>query len=202
MDDTKSTQTENNEIKTMNYNDRADGYGFGEAESRDHSRPYEEDDYFNDRNYDVVRGYCGRKSGQHGRDWNRWRFEEPYTRDEYGLRNQYGPVDQYSFRDVYIRQWSRPSSRVVYDALREDYRGKGPKGYARKDESILEDACETLFRSPTVDASEIQVEVIAGCIYLRGLVDNRAIKKEIERLVEDLPGVRNIQNEIKVRRWF
>lgn len=76
-----------NEIETMNYNDRLDGYGFGEAECKDKKRDYESDKHFTNHCIDLGEGY-------------RCHENEPYTRDEYGLRNQYGPVDQYSFREV------------------------------------------------------------------------------------------------------
>jgi hypothetical protein len=201
MDENKDIQLDPDKLESMNYNDRPDGYGFGEAESRDHTKPYEEDEYFNDRTYDLVRGYCGRSRGHHGRDWNRWRFDEPHTRDEFGLRNQYGPVDQYSFRDIYIRQFSQPTSSTVYDTLR-DFRGVGPKGYTPDDKRIQEDVCQALLESPEVDASEISVEVENACVYLRGEVEYRSFKKAAEQVVEKVSGVRNIQNEIRVRRWF
>jgi hypothetical protein len=189
------------EIESMNYNDRPDGYGFGEAESMDHDKPYENDEHFNDRNYDVKRGYCGRQHSRHGRDWNRWRFVEPYTRDEYGLRNQYGPVDQYSFRDVHVRQWSRPQENSFSEFdLREDFRGRGPKDYIRSDERIYEDICAALFRSDAVDAGKIQVEVREGEVLLRGAVPDRQMRREVEHIVEGLSGVKEIQNQLEVSR--
>lgn len=74
---------------TLNYNDRLDGYGFGEADSKDCDREYEKDPHFTQHNIDLGEGYRCHK-------------DEPYTKDEYGLRNQYGPVDQYVFRDTHL----------------------------------------------------------------------------------------------------
>lgn len=71
--------------ENMNFNDRLDGYGFGEAESQDDKHDYEKDPDFVRHNIDLGEGYRCHKN-------------EPYTKDEYGLRNQYGPVDQYVFR--------------------------------------------------------------------------------------------------------
>lgn len=85
MDDSKKTHKQ----ESMNYNDRLDGYGFGEAESSDCEREYEKDPHFTRHCIDMGEGYRCHKN-------------EPYSRDELGLRNQYGPVDQYSFRDIHI----------------------------------------------------------------------------------------------------
>lgn len=84
--------------ETMNYNDRLDGYGFGEADSQDCNRDYEKDPHFSQHSIDPGEGYRCHKG-------------EPYTRDEYGLRNQYGPVDQYVFRDGHLSLHG-PSSRT------------------------------------------------------------------------------------------
>lgn len=80
------------DLDTMNYNDRPDGYGFGESESNDKERDYEKDPHFTKHCIDMGDGYRCHKN-------------EPYSKDENGLRNQYGPVDQYSFRDIsFIRR--------------------------------------------------------------------------------------------------
>lgn len=97
MDSDKKTQKKSeDELETMNYNDRPDGYGFGEAECLDDSQEYEEDEEFCKHCVDMGEGYRKHKG-------------EPYTKDENGLRNQYGPVDQYVFRDVHISRNSKKS---------------------------------------------------------------------------------------------
>lgn len=80
---------ENNDLEEMNYNDRLDGYGFGEAECLDSEREYEKDPHFTQHCIDMGEGYRRHKN-------------EPYSKDEFGLRNQYGPVDQYVFRDIHL----------------------------------------------------------------------------------------------------
>jgi hypothetical protein len=75
--------------ESMNYNDRLDGYGFGEAESMDTEKEYEKDPHFTKHCIDLGEGYRKHRG-------------EPFTRDEYGLRNQYGPVDQYVFRSYHL----------------------------------------------------------------------------------------------------
>lgn len=75
----------NDDPVNMNYNDRLDGYGFGEADSNDCDREYEKDPHFTQHCIDLGEGYRCHKG-------------EPFTKDQLGMRNQYGPVDQYVFR--------------------------------------------------------------------------------------------------------
>jgi hypothetical protein len=81
--------------------------------------------------------------------------------------------------------------------------GRGPKGYRRSDERIREDVSEALSRHGQVDASEITVEVRGGEVILTGSVDSREAKREAERAVENEPGVREVQNQLRVqeRTW-
>lgn len=78
--------------------------------------------------------------------------------------------------------------------------GLGPKGYRRSDDRIMEDLCECLMRHPDVDASEIEVKVNQGKVLLSGTVDDRQIKRLVEDLAEDILGVREVQNQIRVER--
>jgi hypothetical protein len=87
-------------LKTMNYNDRPDGYGFGEAESLDEKRAYEKDKEFTEHCIDMGEGYRPHKG-------------EPYSKDEYGLRNQYGPVDQYTFRDAHLLKRAKDKKKDI-----------------------------------------------------------------------------------------
>lgn len=79
--------------------------------------------------------------------------------------------------------------------------GKGPKDYKRSDARIYEDVCETLLNDRQVDASDIEVEVQSGLVTLRGSVDNRAMKKEAERCIEEVSGVEDILNLLKIQQF-
>lgn len=74
--------------------------------------------------------------------------------------------------------------------------GYGPKGYHRSDDRIYEEVCEALTRHHEVDASHIGVRVDNGIVYLSGKVDSRRSKKMAENIIEDLPGVQDIRNEL------
>jgi hypothetical protein len=77
--------------------------------------------------------------------------------------------------------------------------GKGPKGYRRTDERIYEDVCEELKRSPAVDASEIEVEVNKGEVFLRGSVPDRECKREAERCLDHLSGIEEVHNQLHLQ---
>ncbi|MBY0413684.1 MAG: BON domain-containing protein [Bdellovibrionales bacterium] len=78
--------------------------------------------------------------------------------------------------------------------------GKGPKGYRRSDDRIKEDVCETLARNPRVDASDIEVKVEDACVTLSGTVDSKEAKRAAEMAIEDLSGVDDVKNEIRVKK--
>jgi hypothetical protein len=78
------------------------------------------------------------------------------------------------------------------------HRGKGPHGYTRSDDRIREDACEALTLDDHVDATGIHVAVRDGEVTLSGTVPERYMKRLAEDLVEDIAGVRDVQNQIRV----
>ena len=85
-----------------------------------------------------------------------------------------------------------------YGRRRDSYRGHGPANYTRTDERIREDASERLTDDWAVDARKIEVEVSQGEITLNGTVPSRDQKRRAEDLVEDLSGVKHVQNNLRV----
>ena len=78
-------------------------------------------------------------------------------------------------------------------------RGLGPRGYKRSDERITEDVHHGLAEDRWLDASDIDVTVKDGEVTLSGTVANRDAKHHAEHLVEDLPGVTHVQNNLRAR---
>jgi hypothetical protein len=119
----------------------------------------------------------GRESwrGSYGSDPDRGAY-----RDEPG-RGDYGPL---GWADVP----GRPGPHV----------GKGPKGYQRSDERIREQVCESLEQHPDIDATEVEVTVAAGVVTLQGEVADRRAKRMSEDLVESLPGVKDVHNQLRI----
>jgi hypothetical protein len=97
----------------------------------------------------------------------------------------------YDQRQRYGESGSSPSGR---------FSGHGPRGYQRSDDRIREDACELLTRHGEIDAREMEVEVRAATIILRGTADSGRTRRLAEELVEEIPGVRDVQNELRVSR--
>src|SRR5690606_10980288 len=78
-------------------------------------------------------------------------------------------------------------------------RGRGPRGYTRPDDRISDDVHQRLTDDPWVDASDIEVRVAAGEVTLDGTVSDRDEKRRAEQCIEDVPGVRHVQNNLRLR---
>ncbi|MCY0853291.1 BON domain-containing protein [Cupriavidus sp. D39] len=79
-------------------------------------------------------------------------------------------------------------------------RRKGPKGYTRSDERIRDDVCERLANTDGIDVSEVTVEVSGGIVTLVGTVHDRREKYNIEEIADNVFGVKEVHNSIRVQR--
>ena len=117
-----------------------------------------------------------------------------YNDTYYGRDRQDFMRDQYRNRENHEGVWESMKDSV------KSFFGRGPKGYKRSDERIHEDVCEVLARHPGIDASEIEVQVKDGHVYLRGEVDSRFTKRRAEDVIDHISGVHDVQNELTVIR--
>ncbi len=78
--------------------------------------------------------------------------------------------------------------------------GRGPRGYKRSDERLTEEINEKLTQHPDINAEEIEVKVQSGEVTLTGTVEDRQTKRMIEDLVEDISGVNELHNQLRVTR--
>lgn len=83
---------------------------------------------------------------------------------------------------------------------RQDFRGRGPKGYTRSDARLQEIICEMLTHDDEIDASEVSVQVKDGEVTLTGNVDTRRTKYLIEERVDSCTGIKEIHNQIRTWR--
>lgn len=81
---------------------------------------------------------------------------------------------------------------------RGEHSGRGPKGYKRSDDRIREDISDRLTDDAWLDASDIEVIVSECEVTLVGTVPDRDSKRRAERLAEDISGVKNVQNNLRV----
>ncbi|NLX10962.1 MAG: BON domain-containing protein [Chloroflexi bacterium] len=87
--------------------------------------------------------------------------------------------------------WERPGP----------YTGRGPQGYRRSKESIHEEICENMTRHGWLDASEITITVDdQNEVTLEGTVESRRAKRLAEDLAEDVRGVQDVHNRLRVQR--
>jgi hypothetical protein len=79
------------------------------------------------------------------------------------------------------------------------YRGKGPQHWQRSDERIRETVNEALADNDYVDATYIQVTVKDGEVTLSGTVEDRRMKRLAEDCVEQVSGVKEVQNQLRIQ---
>ena len=115
---------------------------------------------------------------ERSRDWAPYRDELDRT-----------PVPQ-AGRD--IPRWSSQGE--------QSFRGRGPRGYRRSDQRILEDVCDRLTEDHDIDASDIDVKVEAGEVTLEGTVDERRLKWLAEEIASRCSGVVDVHNHLRVKR--
>jgi osmotically-inducible protein OsmY len=114
--------------------------------------------------------------------------------------------DQY-YRGYYRRsnapfRSSRGYGNLVVESwtLTGPYTGRGPKGYRRADDQILEEACRRLEQDGAIDASDIDVSCDDGVIRLAGTVVDRQSKRRAEDCVESVYGAKDVMNELRIKR--
>ncbi|WP_133364642.1 BON domain-containing protein [Qipengyuania sediminis] len=117
--------------------------------------------------------------------------ERQYDRDERGFFDRASDEVMSWFGD------DDAARRRKMDA-REDHSGRGPANYTRSPERLIEDANERLTRDPHIDASRVTVTCKDNEITLEGTVDSRSAKRRAEDLVEDISGVKHVQNNLRV----
>ena len=86
------------------------------------------------------------------------------------------------------------------DELRASHRGRGPRSYKRSDARIQEDINDRLTEDAYLDATDIEVTVTGGEVVLSGIVPSREDKRRAERLTEEVSGVGDVQNNLRLRR--
>jgi osmotically-inducible protein OsmY len=82
------------------------------------------------------------------------------------------------------------------------HRGRGPRNYRRSDERIRDDINDRLTDHDWLDASDIEVSVVAGEATLTGVVESRYAKRLAEDIAESVSGVTNVQNNLRVNRGW
>ena len=149
--------------------------------------------YSGDRETEENFNYNGKYSETGESEFSR-DMTIPFDEDEVLTERHYtfAPLEQIGRRRIRAREYkSEPST--------PGFRGRGPRGYRRTDETIKEDVSEALYRNWDVDATDIEVKVSDGTMTLKGWVETREQKRKAESAIENLLGVENVYNELHVR---
>jgi osmotically-inducible protein OsmY len=146
---------------------------------------------------DRDRSGWDRFKGEMQNAWDRLRGEPERDVRMYGRSEDWRGRYEPSFWDRTKRE-----AREGWDKVKESFAGKGPKGYTRSDDRIREDVCDRLEASHDIDASDIEVSVSGGEVTLSGAVTERRLKRLAEDIVDDVPGVREVHNQLRTSRMM
>lgn len=165
-----------------------------------------------DRDRDGRRGFAewndaDRPSGSwrdphdRGSEWGSFGTSTGREFDYSNRERSFGDTSRYATSDPYLPV-NRPGPS--YETRQQDwqgttYVGRGPRGYRRGDERIREDVCDRLTDEARIDASDIEVQVASGEVTLAGSVRTREEKRFTEDIVERVSGVREVNNNLKVK---
>lgn len=162
---------------------------FNRAGGRD--QQYGRDDFGGRRSYGSGSQYGGSQYGgrsfsggqRHGQPGG---HGQQYSGEPFDLQEDFGGAPSRGWQ-----QYGRQSARGRFSGL-------GPKGWKRSDERVLEDVQQALEDHGEIDASEIEVKCQNGEIVLSGSVCDRRTKRLAEDAAEDVTGVKDVRNELRV----
>ena len=191
-------------------------YDEGYSANRESGQPYDSDF--------GRRSYGGMNYGR-GSQYDRDNYGYRYGHSGYG-RSSYMDYDDYpesergyyqggrGYRDGRDRGWwdrtsdeiqswfgdEQAERRREMDRREGGHRGRGPSGYKRSDDRIKEDVNDGLTDNSFIDASNINVQAKDGDVTLTGTVTSRYQKRRAEDLAEDVSGVKNVENRLRVEQ--
>ncbi|MNT07329.1 BON domain protein [compost metagenome] len=191
-------------------------------EPRESAHAGDHDPYFSDLRSDT------RYWTEPGRDWDEdQRYGRSYSRETarrrgweieddrdderedhgvlYNLGRRIGEAvgDLFGSSDEHERERERGHERYHHEPYHERHereRHAGPRGYQRSDDRIRDQICERLTYARGVDVSDVSVDVSNGVVSLTGTVCERGQKYYIEDLADGTYGVKEVNNDIRVRR--
>ena len=164
---------------------------------------------YNQRRFNRT-GYGYPSSSSYNRRYNtgyRSDYDNDYDYDYNQSRNfsrGYNPRfnREYDYEENYDYDWDNTPTWTYYEYWWEPgpYVGLGPQNYTRSDERIREDIHDRLTRHGRLDARNIRVDVNNGIVTLDGMVNTRRDKRLAEDLADDVMGVIDVNNHLRVNR--
>ncbi len=129
----------------------------------------------------------GMQTQQRGRGQNQMQ-NRPQNQSQTYYSYSYG----YGYYDPYTGDW--------IEEYYGPFTGVGPLNYQRSDDKIEEDICDRLTQHGQLDASDVDVDVNNGEVTLKGSVPDRRMKRLAEDLAYNVPGVFDVQNQLRINR--
>lgn len=111
-------------------------------------------------------------------------------------------MERYRARDIaHVRDVARvgASDLGIRDWTVERPQSRNPKFVIKSDDAIARAVRDAFRYDPRMELFNIQVDVDAGEVTLRGIVDNVAAKRSAEQDARNTVGVSHVTNRIKVR---
>ena len=161
-------------------------YGNYSDMGRDYPSSYSSGRGYNERSY--------RGGMERGREYDRERYGGSYNREDRGWLDKASDEVSSWFGD------EEAARRREMDQRQGQHRGRGPRNYRRSDERIKEDINDRLTDHNYLDASDIDVEVNNGEVTLTGTVDSRYAKRMAEDIAEEVSGVSNVENRLRINQ--
>jgi hypothetical protein len=159
-------------------------------------------------------GPAAKEAAMQGEPWARRGRDEPYRTERRFEREDYGQAD-YSTDFGYdpetrtgYRRDGRYDEPAEPRSFNEHRHALDPRDHRRAamDRRIWAEVEERLARDRRVDASDVEVRVEAGVVFLNGTARTREGKRRIEQMA-DTDGVVDVVNSLRVREreksgWF
>jgi hypothetical protein len=190
------------------WRDRSGAWDRGSSEHYQRGGSGSEAGYGSERSYGTPRGFTRRGGGTGLRDDESWsvRNRERDIRGDYsyggGIGGGFGNSRSYGGGWGGGMSGYSASMGTYMDRAQSygGFSGRGPRGWRRSDERIREDVNERLTMHPDIDATDIDVQVRECEVVLSGTVDDRRVKRMAEELAENISGVKEVHNQIRVQR--
>jgi osmotically-inducible protein OsmY len=170
--------------------------------ARDYGRGSGRGDRSNQSGRESLYGKSGGYGGDYMNSERGWETENRggSNRDDRGWWEKTSDEISSWFGDEEASRRRERDQRMSDGYQQTSHRGKGPKNYRRSDDRIRDDINDRLTDYPYLDASDIDVEISNGEVVLTGTVESRYAKRMAEDIVEDISGVKNVENRLRVRQ--
>jgi hypothetical protein len=121
-----------------------------------------------------------------------------YPREGFAIDERTSPPRPQRSRSPRVREAIWHPGSFVRRMVSGLFHGRGPKNWLSSDTRIQDEVSELLARDSHIDATNIEVVVKEGEVTLSGSVPDRRTKRLAEEALDEVMGVRDVHNRLKV----